>query len=268
MTINPWDKLVSCGTTADFIVTLNVTRNGFFGKLLPLFIEEQEKANFGSPFRTESKTRGRKPLLTSAGLLGLILWYLKSRDCMYLICMAFEVVPSTASVWLNNASSVLLKAVQRVDLVKCRVPWPSVEEMETSTHSLQRNREFGPLLPGVFAVIDGGRMPVVKYEDDDLQNGYWEGFTQSHEDTNIFAFSFMGALIHGAINFPGAWHDSKVSVASGLYHPKLSDAMTPPGYGILGGTEFPRVCAGLTGKIVRGRKSNELSTTRSGDTST
>ena len=120
MTITPYDKLVSWGTTADFIVTLNVMRNGFFGKLLPLFIEEQEKANFGSPFRTEPKTRGRKPLLTKVGLLGFIL-YLKSRNCMYRICMVFGVVPSTASVWLNYASNLLLKFAQRFDFLECRV---------------------------------------------------------------------------------------------------------------------------------------------------
>ena len=48
----------------------------------------------------------------------------------------------------------------------------------------------------------------------------------------------------------------------------LAYDMTPPGYAILGDSAFPRVCSGLTGKIVRGRKSNELSSTRSCSTST
>lgn len=35
---------------------------------------------------------------------------------------------------------------------------------------------------------------VVKYEDNNLQNSYWEGFTQAREVTNIFVFAFGGTL--------------------------------------------------------------------------
>ena len=101
-------------------------------------------------------------------------------------------------------------------------------------------------------------MPIGRYESDNLQNAYWEGFTQPHEITNIFVFSFFGTVIHAAVNYPGSWHDSKVSLASGLYYPRLSDSVTPPGLAILADSAFPRNADGLEGKIVRARKANEM----------
>jgi len=59
-------------------------------------------------------------------------------------------------------------------------------------------------------------MPCADYIDTDLQNAFFEGFTQGVEVTNLFVWNFYGELIHAAINYPGSWHDSKLAGASGL----------------------------------------------------
>ena len=111
-------------------------------------------------------------------------------------------------------------------------------------------------------------MPVAKYEVENLQNALWEGFIQAHEVTNVFVFSFDGTLIHAVINYPASWHDCKVAISSGFYYPRLSDEHTSPGYARLGDSAVLRVGGGLDGKIVRGRKANELSGRASSSNST
>ena len=111
MNCTPWEQLVSCGTTADFLVLLNVIRSGFFDKLLPFFVEERAKLNSGCPYRHGPRSRGRKSFLRSVDLLGLVLWKLNCKDCLYRICFDFGIVPSSASRWFDFAAEVLLKVV-------------------------------------------------------------------------------------------------------------------------------------------------------------
>ncbi len=99
-------------------------------------------------------------------------------------------------------------------------------------------------------------MPCVCYGDDDIQNAFWEGFTQQHEVTNLLVWNFFGEIIFAALNFPGSWHDSKLGAASGLYRPMLTKH-TPPGLALLGDSAFPRSVPELRGKLVRARKANE-----------
>jgi len=138
------------------------------------------------------------------------------------------------------------------------VRWPTVAKMRSSAALLEQNRPLGGILKGIFAITDGARMPCAVQNDTDLQNAYWEGFTQGHEATNVYVWNFFGEIIHAAINFPGSWHDSKVSSASGFYFPKLHDDMTPPGFAVLADSAFPICTSVLNGKIVRARKANEL----------
>lgn len=98
-------------------------------------------------------------------------------------------------------------------------------------------------------------MPCAEFENVDLQNAYFEGYTEQVEVTNLFVWNFKGEIIHAAINFPGSWHDSKLATVSGLYHELLADEKTPPGMAILADSAF--VTRTTNGKIVRARKTNE-----------
>lgn len=83
-------------------------------------------------------------------------------------------------------------------------------------------------------------MPCVCYSEPDLQNAYFEGFTQAVEVTNLFVRDFNEEIIHPGINYPGSCHDSKLAFASVLYHPLLTER-TPAGFAVLVDSAFPRV---------------------------
>ena len=64
--------------------------------------------------------------------------------------------------------------------------------MRDSARLLQCNRQQGHILTGVFAVLEGSRMPCATYTEPDFQNAFWEGFTQCDEVTNLFVWNFYG----------------------------------------------------------------------------
>jgi len=254
----PWSRILTFGRNSDFIVTINITKHLLTTQILPLFETARAQVNGGSPYRATRSNRGRRPQLLSIDILGLALYYLKSRDPIYKMCPFFGLVPSSAYVWLDFALEVLKKVVTYDNNKDFEVRWPTPAEMRESAGLLERNRQYGSVLKGVFGILDGARMPCATHGQPLLENAYWEGFTQGHEVTNLFVWNFRGEIIHAAINFPGSWHDSKVAHASGLYHPKLSDAVTPRGFAILGDSAFPSRTSILQGKIVRSRKVNEI----------
>eukprot|EP00171_Calliarthron_tuberculosum_P023637 IDg23637t1 len=256
MAATAWKWLLTYGGDADFIVSINVTKSLLIERILPHFESERRHVNFGGPYRTGASTRGRPAQLRSIDVLGLVLWFLKCRNPVYRLCPVFGIVPSSIHVWLDYGLEVLTRVVRRPELRDFEIRWPTEEEMRSSSALLEHNRQYGHLLRGVFAVLDGGRMPCASYVDADLQNAYWEGFTQAVEVTNLFVWNFHGEIVYAALNFPGSWHDSKLAVESGLYVPHLTEH-TPPGYAILGDSAFPRSSAALQGKLVRARKVNE-----------
>ena len=199
-----WRIILSCGTDDDFLISLNFTRDLFFRILLPLFSEAREKYTRGSPYRNGHKTRGRQPQLESTDLLTMCLWYLKSTGRMYQLCPVFGVVQTTLSVWLDYALEVLLRVVSSKHNTPFEIRWPTCTEMQASASLIQNNRPLGALLTVVFAITDGARRPCAEYTDVDLQNAYFEGYTQCVEVTNLFVWNFYGELIHAAVNFPGS----------------------------------------------------------------
>ena len=252
-----WRILLTFGTPRDFIKSTNFPKQIIVDRILPKFERVRARFNYGSPYRKGPKTRGRVPQVDSMDLLGPALWYLKSRCTMYSLCPVFGLVPTTVSVWLDYALEVLLRVVNKRKHRDFEIRWPTVDEMKLSAELLWKSRPQWHLLRGVFGVVDGGRMPCAHYVDPELQNAFFEGFTQNEEVTNLLVFNFFGELIHAAVNFPGSWHDNRLASASGLYWPMLFDEMTPPGYAILGDSAFVNDTRITNGKIIRSRKANE-----------
>lgn len=52
------------------------------------------------------------------------------------------------------------------------------------------------LIPDVFGVIDGGRMPCADYDDPYLQNCFYEGYNRNVKVTKILVFNFYSEIIH------------------------------------------------------------------------
>lgn len=248
---------MSCGSSSNFIKLLNFDRHTFFKILLPHFESVRNTVNYGSPYRRGKKTRGRKPTVRTVDVLGLVLRYLKTSGRQYDLCGMFGLVPSSVSCWIDYGLAVLLKALRKKNVESFRVKWSTPAEMISSHNLLRYNRQNGFLLPNVFAIMDGGRMLCADYQDEDLQNAYYEGYTGNVEVTNLLVFSFYGEIIHAGVNYPGSWHDNKVLIASGLLADRLSDAKTPIGFAILGDSAFVARTRVVHGKIIRGRKSTE-----------
>ena len=195
-------------------------------------------------------------MIQSFDFVGFVLWYLKCRCAVYKLCPIFGLVPTSVYIWLDFSLEVLANAVRCSSYTEFEIRWPSLTEMKASASILERNREYGKLMAGIFAVVDGARTPCADFTDADLQNAYWEGYTQSVEVTNLFVWNFSGEIIHAVINYPGSWHDSRVAASSGLYTPRLTE-LAPAGLVILGDSAFPKANGDLRGKIMRARKANE-----------
>lgn len=253
-----WRQLLSCGSSSDFLVTLNFDRHATLNILLPLFENKRPTVNFGSPYRTGPKVSGRKPSLASVDILGLTLHYLKSSARQIHLCPMFGLVPSSVQVWVDYGMEVLFRVVKKKSRKDFAVKWPTEVEMKDSSDNLTNNRPNGQLMRGIFGVVDGGRLPCADYDNSDLQNAYYEGYTGNVEVTNLLVFNFFGEVIHAAVNYPGSWHDSKLASVSGLIFPKLGDDMTPPGFAILGDSAFVCDLRVAHGKVVRARKANEV----------
>lgn len=233
-----WRQILSCGTSSDFLVTLNLDRSTALEVLLPLFEQRRPSVNFGSPYRRGIKRRGRNCTVTSIDILGLVLCYLKSSCRQMALSPMFGLVLSSVQVWIDYGMEVLDKVLRDKSNIAARVSWPTEAEMKESSLALMKNRPNGRMMKGIFAVVDGGRVPCAHYTDCDMQNAYYEGYTGNVEVTNLLVFNFFGEIIHAGVNFPGSWHDSKLASLSGLIYPKLSDEMTPHGYAILGDSAF------------------------------
>ena len=187
----PWNVILSCGGDDDFLVSLNFTKTLLLDTLLPLFNIECQSCNYGSPYRKGPKTRGRNPQLRSVDLLARSLWYVKTKGTLFSLCPVFGIVPSSIGVWMDYSLEVLLHVVKRKNRKDFEIRRPSVEEMEASSALLEQNRVHGLFLRGVFAITDGGRMPCAEYTDLDLQNAYFEGFTQNVEVTKFVCMELL-----------------------------------------------------------------------------
>lgn len=174
----PWNRNLSCGVYNDFRVSTNFTEELVLHFMLPHFEQKRTTVNFGSLSRNGPQTRGRKQLLRSVDLLGLTLWFVKSKTPLYSLCPIFGVTDSRIGVWMNYGLEVLKRVVRDKDANSFEIRWPTVEEMWQSTALFENNRVNGPYLKGVFAVTDGGRMPCAGYTDSYLQSAYFEGFTK------------------------------------------------------------------------------------------
>ena len=159
----PWRWLLAFRKAPDFIVSINITKACFFDRLLPLYANERPFLSFGSPYRKAHKTPGRPPLLDTVDILGMALWYIKDRGCMYRLCVVFGIVPSSVSVWLDFALELLLRVVQKQTNTDFEVRWPTSEEMKQSAGLLELYHEYGHILRDAFTVADGARIPYAEY---------------------------------------------------------------------------------------------------------
>ena len=110
---------------------------------------------------------------------------------------------------------VLSRKVRRPENTDFEIRWHTTPEFHNSAALLRLNCPKVPILAGIFAVMDGLKMPCATYTILELQNTYWERFTLGDEVRNLFVWNFHGECIHAMVDFPGSWRDSKLASSSG-----------------------------------------------------
>ncbi|KAG9121025.1 hypothetical protein FRC07_003195 [Ceratobasidium sp. 392] len=182
---------------------------------------------------------GRRSL-DAAGVLGLLLLYLRSTSSLTHLQMIFAIIPTTLSRYVENAMPILLNVLRTIP--EGVIKWPTPDEMEEyATYITIRH----PGINGAFGFIDGLHIPVTSSGDFGTQNANYSRWLASHSISNCIVFAPDGTIIHSRINAPGSWHDART--ARPVYN-KLRDD-TPAGYFLIADSAFPTVNQGGHEKI-------------------
>lgn len=246
--ITAWHQLLSAGSSSNFIPALNFDKRVFFETLLPLFAKKRQNLSFGSPYRRAPKSRGQPSSVSTEDVLGLTLWRLKSSERQSQLRVIFGLISSAVSNCFNYGICVLHRTLKRQEQPALRLQRPTLIQMKESAKLLEVNRPNCALLRGIFAVVDGGRFSCAEYVDADTHNTFYESYACTVDVTNLLFYYSKGEIILAAVNYPGVCHDSKLANLSGLVFSRLKDAMTPPGFSILGVSAF--VTRNINGNIV------------------
>lgn len=102
---------------------VNIGKQLFTERLLPLFETKRASVNYGGPCKRNETKRGRRPQLSSIYLIGLALWYLNGSDSIYHLCPIFGIIPSTAYIRVDYALEVLYRALCKNIVPDFEVRW-------------------------------------------------------------------------------------------------------------------------------------------------
>jgi len=175
--------------------------------------------------------RGRKPAMTSATALGLILMFMNSTISDTGLQMIFAQVPSTLARTRQAAFDALISVLRTAH--ESRIQWPSHEDMQRYSSMFAAKY---PLLRGCFAVLDGTLMEIGQPVDLKKQQLYYSGRKKKYCINNVLLFGADGTLLHAEINFPGSFHDSPI--ARPIYRRMLQPELTPFPYFIISDSAF------------------------------
>lgn len=227
----------------------------FCDTIIDAFEQTPLTVNFSSPFRTWTKTRGRKLILDSVDLEGLELFFLNLLNLFisrvwYLVW--FHWLRTTGLIFrcrhlyrlYGSIGWAVLKFV-----VESRTNWSFVTSAARKSW--------------VWWVIEWYVCSVGCLSCDfcfvlQIRTEKWVlgRMLRNHEFSHQLDFDFTRLVIHAGINYPGSWHNSKVAAIYGFYDHNLM-AHTPTCYAILVDSEFTRTERAFDCKFVRGKKANE-----------
>jgi len=192
----PWERLINFGDDGSFLTMTGFSREAFM--LLENILKPPPPSfNFG----------GRPSKLNFRAQLGLFLMWCCSRMKIKELCLLFGCVPSSAHRYLKNMLSRAAPLLRRNP--DAQVKFPDVPEMARLAN-LVALRE--PLVRNVVGFVDGCSIKIECTAEPSIQNAYYDGFTCDTCVNNVFLFSPEGRILFAAINYPGSWHDSAVSL--------------------------------------------------------
>jgi hypothetical protein len=153
-------------------------------------------------------TIGRPSSLDSRGQLGLFLFYIGSKMGTKHLCLIFGITPSCCCRFVNKLLRLVVKQLSTNK--HARIEFPSDEKMETFA-AMIGNRE--KIANDVIGFMDGLSLSTECSSTPEIQNSFYNnGY---HSDTmvnNVLAFGPDGKVFLAAINYPGSWHDSAITM--------------------------------------------------------
>ena len=221
---SPWQKLLQCGDDSSFLYMTGFTREAFNMLLENVFDMEQHRR------RQQNRRRGRPPLLSPEGQLGLLLFYLGSTMQNKFLCIIFGITPSVCSrvVW-----HMLRRVVNKLRRHPwSRVKFPSPRKMRRFAAMVQARE---PLVDDIIGFMDGVSFSSECTDERIEQNSFYCGYDADTMVNNVFAYGPDGKVFFAAINFPGSWADGSLT-ARFLVHIKSRIS----GYKICVDQGFPR----------------------------
>lgn len=129
-----WKKLVSCGTSSDFISAINLDRQNVFQLPLPLFTEGRAKVKYGTPYRKGRKNTGRRFSISKIDILGIVIWHLKSTSKQKSYYPIFVQVSTYVNVWLNFRMDLFYNVAGKKDVPVLGSLWPGNDEIKNQVN--------------------------------------------------------------------------------------------------------------------------------------
>lgn len=178
----------------------------------------------------DTSTRGRKPVDTIT-CVAMTLFFLCSTLRLKFLSYVFGIPPTTVSDVLNRTIRALTRALNVTN--ECAIQWPDIHKMDKYNKMISaRSARVGAM--GVFAFMDGVRLPVQEPHDKATQNEYYNGWVKSCNVVNLFVGAPDGTIIAAYVNMPGCFHDARIFQK--IDHRILN---TPHPYSIAADSAFP-----------------------------
>ncbi len=170
-----------------------------FGSLLYYLFDLDHIANV--------RRRGRPPLLSPDGLLGLLLFYLGSTMDYKHLCMIFGITPSVCSRAINMMLKRVVMLLRNHPLA--RVQFPDEARMRRFADMVQLRE---PSVDDIIGFMDGVSFPAQCTDERIEQNAFYCGYDCDTTVNNVFAYGPDGKVFFCAINFPGSWADGSLTL--------------------------------------------------------
>ena len=160
----------------------------------------------------EKSRGGPRRHLDPIEALGLILFWFRTRGaCTRNIAMVVGLTATPMYKWLKFSRRILLFVLQ--NNCKAKVCNPTPEEIVQYQNAIAAKY---PRVAGVWAAMDGLKLPLEQCSNYFIQNIYYNGWCKDTYISNVFLFAPDGKIRMCVINCPGSWHDSTLA-QYGLY---------------------------------------------------
>lgn len=196
-----------------------------YRQFLP-FWNQLEQERLSRPDRQRAIGGGRKYLLSLPTMLLMTLLWLRRYWNTEVLAFFFGVDKATVS---RNSRRVL-KALERMGLAS--LGWPQPPRRGEGKNLEEALEEIQETCPDLAAIIDGTEGRIQRPQDDDLQRQHYSGRRKAHTRKTILVTNEEGRIRMVAPSVPGACHDLRATVESGIV------AQIPEEVPIIGDTGF------------------------------